>query len=866
MFICKHPNKSKTINTSLSTISFDAEIYDSQTFNAEVGSCLDSQNKTHIAWIKDTGVDRFLMYSVFDPSTNNVTTIEITAGQSTELKIAPYIVTDANNNPHITYIIRRDESAGTTSGNHAVMYAGDGDGNGTFEVLQVSTNSTDPTDDTDNIYNCWVNGRPNIFFDNGQLVVSYFSDANTLNSYKNYFIFATKSGSTWTHNQEFSEDDMIYHYTAHGVSFPVLASSDFHAGFVGSNDKPFYIYKNASTWSLVEITGYEGTFANDDVQLEHDKNGTIHYLWFNDINNKFCHTTLNGGGYGTVNEYDIVNSHTGNFFPATVDLLTGEPIFIYRKYLGNSFLIVLDESNQPIEVEIPDIGVVFGRESLHVNNGYLSFVTASDGSNKIYITTNEATASDPPDADFSANVTTIAEGGTVTFTDLSTNSPTEWSWNFGDGNTSTEQNPAHVFNTQGTYSITLTVTNSSGSDTETKTDYITVTESGSVPVADFSANVTTIAEGGTVTFTDLSTNIPTEWSWSFGDGSSSSTQNPLHTYNTAGIYTVSLTAINANGADTEIKTNYITVNIIDYCDAGSDNSSYEYIGHVVMGSIDKSSDASSYSDYTDFSTDVYPGNNQSFTITSVSGYNTDHVLIWVDWNCDSDFGDSGENVFTSSEGQGPYSGTFAVPDNVTPGSVRVRIRLEDNDSNPVNSPCGNSGYGEVEDYTLNIVESVGYTVTFMVNDGTNVISGANVTIDEVTKTTDTSGETSFEMYPGNYTYDITAEGYNNVRGDIDVVNTDVNEVVTLSIDTGIDDIDSERIEIYPNPTGGIINIQGCMIKSATISVFDISGKKILTKLSDNDLIRIDISEYVSGTYIIQITKDQSVYKKLIIKE
>lgn len=775
---------SQNINTNLTTISFEADIYDSQILNAEVGSCLDSQNKTHIAWIKDTGDDRFLMYSVFDPLTNNVTTKEISAGQITETKFAPYIVTDANNNPHITYFIRRDESAGTTSGNHAVMYAGDGDGNGTFEVLQVSTNSTDPTDNTDNIYNCYVNGRPNIFFDNGQLVVSYLSDGNSLNWYKNYFIFAMKSGSTWTYTQEFNdEDDMIYHHTPNGVSFPVIASSYFHAGFVGSNNKPYFIYKNTSTWSLVEIIGYEGTFANDDVQLEHDKNGIIHYLWFNDIDNKFCHTTLNEGGYGTVNEYTIVNHHAGNFFPATVDLLTGEPVFVYSKSFGNRFLIVLDESDQPVEVEIPDIGIAFGRESLHVNNGYLSFVTASDGNNKIYITTNEATASDPPVADFSADVTTIIEGGTVTFTDLSTNSPTEWSWNFGDGNTSTEQNPAHIFNTQGTYSITLIATNSSGSDTETK-------------------------------------------------------------------------------------TNYITVTISDYCDAGSDNSSYEYIGHVVIGSIDNSSDASSYSDYTYLSTDVYSGNSQSFIITSESGYTTDHIFIWVDWNSDGDFEDSEENVFTSSEGQGPYSGTFAIPADATSGSVRVRIRLEDNKStsNPVNSPCGNSGYGEVEDYTLNVVDNVSYTVTFMVNDGTNAISGANVAIDEVTKTTDTSGETSFELNPGNYTYDITAVGYNNVRGDIDVVNADINEVVILSINTGIDDADSKRIEIYPNPTGGIINIQGSIIKSATISVFDISGKKILTKSSDKYLISLDISEYISGTYIIQITKDQSVYKKLIIKK
>jgi PKD repeat protein len=77
-----------------------------------------------------------------------------------------------------------------------------------------------------------------------------------------------------------------------------------------------------------------------------------------------------------------------------------------------------------------------------------------------------------PVAAFIANQTTITEGDSVSFTDQSTNTPTSWSWNFGDGGTSTSQNPWHTYNTAGTYTVSLTVTNNYGSDTETKTDYI----------------------------------------------------------------------------------------------------------------------------------------------------------------------------------------------------------------------------------------------------------------------------------------------------------------------------------------------------------------------------------------------------------
>ena len=82
------------------------------------------------------------------------------------------------------------------------------------------------------------------------------------------------------------------------------------------------------------------------------------------------------------------------------------------------------------------------------------------------------------------------------------------------------------------------------------------------PVANFTANNTTVIEGQNVQFTDLSTYLPTSWSWTFAGGtpSTSTAQNPVVTYNTAGTYQVTLVASNAEGSDTEIKTAYITVN------------------------------------------------------------------------------------------------------------------------------------------------------------------------------------------------------------------------------------------------------------------------------------------------------------------
>ncbi len=147
----------------------------------------------------------------------------------------------------------------------------------------------------------------------------------------------------------------------------------------------------------------------------------------------------------------------------------------------------------------------------------------------------------------------------VSFTDTSSNTPTSWSWTFGDSGTSTAQNPSHTYTTNGSYTVALTATNSYGNNTCTKNNYITV--SLPVPVANFTGTPTSGVAPVAVSFTDTTLNTPTSWSWTFGDSSTSTAQNPSHTYSAVGSYTVALTATNSYGNNTCTKTNYITATI-----------------------------------------------------------------------------------------------------------------------------------------------------------------------------------------------------------------------------------------------------------------------------------------------------------------
>jgi PKD repeat protein len=167
----------------------------------------------------------------------------------------------------------------------------------------------------------------------------------------------------------------------------------------------------------------------------------------------------------------------------------------------------------------------------------LTVANASGVSNGASQFVNVGVTGQPPQAAFAFQ----ASGLTVIFADHSTGGPTGWLWNFGDNGISTLQNPTHVYQAAGTYSVILTASNTSGSSMATQ--FVTVSL-GTPPQASFTFQ----ASGLAVAFADTSTGSPTSWSWNFGDGTSLDTrQNPSHTYAAAGTYTVTLTAANAAG-------------------------------------------------------------------------------------------------------------------------------------------------------------------------------------------------------------------------------------------------------------------------------------------------------------------------------
>jgi PKD repeat protein len=148
----------------------------------------------------------------------------------------------------------------------------------------------------------------------------------------------------------------------------------------------------------------------------------------------------------------------------------------------------------------------------------------------------------------------------VTFFDRSRGTlPLQYLWNFGDGTTSTEQNPTHIFAPDGKYTVSLTVTNSYGKDTKTMPEFIAV---GEPPQVDFSVSPSSGILPLTVSFTDNTRGAPLSWRWNFGDGTNSTEQNPVHTYVKTGVFSVSLTAVNEFGTGQITRSGIINTGIV----------------------------------------------------------------------------------------------------------------------------------------------------------------------------------------------------------------------------------------------------------------------------------------------------------------
>ncbi|WP_158281549.1 PKD domain-containing protein [Sediminitomix flava] len=458
---------------------------------------------------------------------------------------------------------------------------------------------------------------------------------------------------------------------------------------------------------------------------------------------------------GWKNDYALDGAYVLTLYPETGQMLSVEFLDFLVEDIGAEgdiydYLSIYDGTS----IDAGLIGQYYGSNNPGVvtatnAEGALTFKFVSDKEGIVRSGWKARASCTPaaPFADFISSTLKTTVNESVNFTDISKNSPSSYYWEFEGGtpSTSTEVNPVISYTNPGTYEVKLTVSNTTGSNTVVKTDFITISELA-LPIADFEASNLKISLGDVIDFNDLSAPNATSWNWTFEGGTpeTSTEQYPRIIYNEEGDFDVSLTVTNALGSTTEVKTAHITVVndlVSEYCQDAKSASSFEIyypITNVSLGDINNSSSHSTegYSDYTNLSTTLIPNNSYDLSVSIQDSYEYMNVTAWIDWNQNNIF--DTDEVVAQFDPSNPaeYNLNFTVPQSATIGTTVMRVRTNYNTYGYA-SPCGSSSYiSETEDYS--IVVSNGSTVLLppiaeFIADNTSIALNDDVTFTNVTE-------------------------------------------------------------------------------------------------------------------------------------
>ncbi|WP_405574797.1 immunoglobulin-like domain-containing protein [Winogradskyella sp. Asnod2-B02-A] len=205
--------------------------------------------------------------------------------------------------------------------------------------------------------------------------------------------------------------------------------------------------------------------------------------------------------------------------------------------------------------------------------------------------------------------------------------------------------------------------------------------------------------------------------------------------------------------------NFTTTEVqLNYCTSTSSNVNDEYISGVQLGTINNTSGAQFYSDFTNLSTNLTQGQSYTVAVTPTwtgTQYNEGYS-VWIDYNHDGDFSDSGEQILSQAATQTtPVSGSFTIPSGTYSGATRMRVSMSYNE---IPTACQSFTYGEVEDYTVNLIAGTADTTAPVI-----ALNGASTINLEVGDTYNELGATATDNVDGNLTSSIVITGTVNTN-------------------------------------------------------------------------------------------------------
>jgi PKD repeat protein len=364
------------------------------------------------------------------------------------------------------------------------------------------------------------------------------------------------NGSNFTNISTWSSTAGVYSGAL--LSKGICVNSTYVATVIQESTPATWKIKLISTSSMALMASYSLGASVPNSNIVIDNSNSIYFGGNVYVYNGTATLQLVGATPQTVVDVDTVRNHI--FFP-TSSSAYGSPtipagtIIRYKSSTNDTIAVETNKvdlySYNGGAFGIIDYNDPIGNPLTIVNgfhNGSYYHLLKSNGDIAAYQTSVTA--------NFSGFPTSGYKNLSVLFSDLSTGLPDTWSWNFGDGTSSTFQNFNHTYITPGTYTVALTARKGAGTpSTLTKSSYITVSNA----TIDFTSNTQTSFCNLNINFKDLSSPAPLTWAWTFGDGGTSTQQNPSYAYALPGTYTVTLSTTNNYSSLTTTKTSYITI-------------------------------------------------------------------------------------------------------------------------------------------------------------------------------------------------------------------------------------------------------------------------------------------------------------------
>ena len=518
-------------------------------------------------------------------------------------------------------------------------------------------------------------------------------------------------------------------------------------------------------------------------------------------------------------------------------------------------------------------------------------------------------------ADFEADNTHPYTIETVNFTDLSIGDAVAWNWQFSPatitfmyGTDASSQNPKVRFDAAGFYNVQLTTTyDDGGTDVELKEDYIEAVEM-IPPEADFEANDTNPPIGVFVNFNDLSINDPDTWLWSFSPstitympGFDEHDQNTKVQFDEPGYYTVSLTASNAAGSDTETKVDYILAYLPEpVADFTADNTmplvnenvqftdlsfyypdTWEWIFTPNTVSYTEGTDENTQNPVVQFTEAGYY--TVQLTVTNESGTDTEiktdyihavdaltveatatppEICIYDSVQLHAGVaGGSGDYTFEWSSDPEGFSSTEQDPVAYPEESTEYRVIVSDGNTTTEDSvlvtvyPLTDIELGDWPDYLCNQQEP---PVQLTASPEGGVFNGDAVTPDGI-----------FSPEEAPLGWNVITYIYIN-ENDCESIAQD-----SIFVDdcVGITETEEVKLTVYPNPARRYINVvlEGVNNSEINLEMVNTMGQAVyerkLQALGKTFKLTIDLSGNRNGLYILKVRTGQgSYYKKVFLSK